>query len=352
MPYYSDPPHSQLTPAYQGYPAHPAYPANQGVPASEEYDSPLEPGLHVTHAFLNDADAMAQDLSTVHFSHSFEAEPNPTIKMEPDPAFEEFSSLVLSLESFMSSSGLGADNIDHAFIWPTPLLLNSFSSESGQDMMGKTGSYCLGEVDLDQQLYRTSYQTLEKDEQDFSNTAGAIRMMQTTLIPDASRLQSPIGDQQLDGMTYEDYNGDGDEGDNMMLLMMEDQMESEEEGEGMMGNQEEVMKVEEEEEEEEVEEKEQAEEEEDEPIYLLRQRLLEQRIRNPEPNWGPYRPSNETLASMRDYVQALRNKVSLSRAGWSDKLLEDLFGSKYTLTCNQWPLPRYLSSPSPPPTSN
>ena len=373
MPYYSHPPHSVYQPNQ-------AYPANQGDTTSEEYDSPFEPGPHVNHAILNDADFMAQELSTVRYSDSFYTEPYQTIKIEPDPdpACLEFQSLLLSLESSRGISGLKMDSIEHAPIRPTPLLSNPFSSESGLDMMGKTGSYGLGEVDLDQQLYRTSYQTLEKDEQDFSNTAGAMRMMQTTLIPDASRFQSPIGDQQLDGIKDKDYDSDEDEGDNGTLLMIKDQMESEEEGEGMMGNQEEGMKfqgerVEEEEQEEEQEEEgmmnnqEGAEEAKEgdaeaeaeaevvvndepiepiEPIYLLRQRLPEQRIRSPEPNWEPYRPSNGTLASMRNYVQALGNKLLLSRAGWSEKLLEDLFGSPQ-LPPSPGPPP-----PPPPPTSN
>ena len=60
----------------------------------------------------------------------------------------------------------------------------------------------------------------------------------------------------------------------------------------------------------------------------------EERIRNPEPNWGPYRPSNEILASMRNYIHALENRLLLSRVGWSAKLLEELFGSN--LMNGQW----------------
>lgn len=60
----------------------------------------------------------------------------------------------------------------------------------------------------------------------------------------------------------------------------------------------------------------------------------EERIRNPEPNWGPYRHSNGILASMRNYIHALENRLLLSRVGWSAKLLEELFGSN--LMNGQW----------------
>lgn len=60
----------------------------------------------------------------------------------------------------------------------------------------------------------------------------------------------------------------------------------------------------------------------------------EEKIRNPEPNWGPQRPSNEILASMRNYIHALENRLLLSRVGWSAKLLEELFGSN--LMNGQW----------------
>lgn len=332
-----------------------SYPA-LGGPVSEEYDSPFESSPHINYTILNDANFMAQDPSTVVYSHSFEAEPNQTVKMEIDPPCEGLGSL-MSWDSFMSISSLNMGTA-HGHLWPSSLLSDPFSSVSGLDMIGGSTGCILGEVGLEQ-IYSTYSPALEKDEQDFSSTAEAMRMQ--TLVPDGFGLQSPIGDQQSEGRTDEeeeeedDDNGDG--GDFVMIMMMKDQMEAEEEG---MGNQEEAMGAEEEwmsnpeemtevKEEEGMDNNQEGKAEQAEmvhPIDLLRQQLLEERLRNPEPNWGPYRPSREYLAIMRHHIQALENRLLLSRAGWSAQLLEELFGSN--LLNGQWLPP----PPPPPPPSN
>ena len=330
-----------------------SYPA-QGGPVSEEYDSPFESNLLVNYTILNDTNVIVQEYSTAFSGHSFDKK---RVKMEIDPPCEGLGSLI-SWDSFMCLSSLNMGK-EHDHLWPTSALLSDpFSSVSDLDMMRRTRACILAEVGSEQ-TYSTSSPALEKDEQDFSETAEAVRMQ--TLVTDGFGLQSPIGeDQQSEGTTDED-DDDNDGGDFVMvMMMMKDQMEEEQEG---MDNQEEagdevmeakeegmaeVVKVEEEEDQEgKAEDAEVVD-----PDFLLRQQLLDERIRNPEPNWGPYRPSNETLASMRNYIQALENRLLLSRAGWSSNLLEELFGS--TLMNGQWPWPPPppAAPPPPPPPSN
>lgn len=351
---------------YYIYPALPV-----GGPAVEEYESPFDSAPHVNYAILDDANVMAQEFSPAVRSHTFDAELNQTFKTEVDPpcealeGLEGLSSLIL-WDSVLSTSSLDMGTAH----WPSPLLSDPFSSVSGLDMMGKTNGHVLGEFGLDHQHYSTSYPTLEKEEQDFSNTAEAMRMQ--ALAPAGFGFQSLIGDQQWKDRTYEDDDVYGIDYVAIMM-MMKDQMEADEEGgmanqeaardevmegyeEGVLGrNQEEGMKVEKEEEEEEGEGEAKEEDQEgeakegevmDPPLLLLRQQLLDERIRNPEPMWGPYRPSNETLASMQAHMRALENRLVLSRAGWSAKLLEELFGSH--LLGGQWPPPP-LPPPPPPP---
>lgn len=327
-----------------------SYPAQGGGPVSEEYDSPFESNLLVNYTILNDTNVIVQEYSTAFSGHSFDKK---RVKMEIDPPCEGLGSLI-SWDSFMCLSSLNMGK-EHDHLWPTSALLSDpFSSVSDLDMMRRTHACILAEVGSEQ-TYSTSSPALEKDEQDFSETAEAVRMH--TLVTDGFGLQSPIGeDQQSEGRTDEDDDDDSDGGDFVMVMMMKDQME--EEQEGMDNNQEEAgdevmeakeegmaeaVKVEGEEEDQEGKAEDAAEVVD--PDFLLRQQLLDERIRNPEPNWGPYRPSNETLASMRNYIQALENRLLLSRAGWSSDLLEELFGS--TLMNGQWPWP-----PPPPPPSN
>lgn len=260
--------------------------------------------------------------------HSFgEADHMPNIKMEVDPPWD----YLLSLPSLDPGSLYTGTEYGH--LWPTSEWCSeSFSSLSDIDMMARTGRFILGEFSFEQ-LYGTSSPALEREEQEFSETE--------TLVPDGFGLQSPIGDQQSEGRTEDD-------GDFVMTMMMKDEMEAEEEvwGERIgekeeeMADEEDLIKVEE-------EGGEMGNNNQD-PGLLYRLQLLDERIRNPEPNWGPwgpYRPSDEVLEDMRNHAHALENKRLLSRAGWSAKLLEDLFGSHWMN--GQWPLP-----PPPPPPLN
>lgn len=265
-----------------------------GGPVSEEYASPFESSPHINYTLLNDANFMLQDPSTVVYSHTLEAEPGPTVKMEIDPPCEGLG-LLTSWDSFMGIPSLRMGTA-HGHLLPSSLLSDPISSLSGLDTMAGPSRSIFGAVDSEK-IYNT---------------------------------YSPALDQQSERKTDEDEDGkDDDEGDFVTIMMMRDQMEVKEE-EGMDNDPD--VKVE--------------QDEAVQPIDFLRQQLLEDRIRDQAVNWGPYGPCGEYMAVMRNYIRALENRLLLSRAGWSSHLLEELFGSH--LLYGQWPPP----PPPPPPSSN
>lgn len=136
---------------------------------------------HINYTILTDANVMAQDLITVFYSHSFEAEQDQTLKKEMDHLPGEGLDSPISWESCMSISSLDMDTT-HGYLW-SPMLSDPFSSVSGVDM-SRLGGYILGEVGLEQ-IYSTSSPSLEEDEQGFSEAAEAMRMQ--TLVPDPDR---------------------------------------------------------------------------------------------------------------------------------------------------------------------